>query len=148
MGKYTQGLPLAFLNYTKMHCFACISLMTPWIPFGLFTSYAVYLPLSTPTICPAVFSVPVELSSVYCLFGTTWLSTPSCVSYGLNSYLDGLQSEKTCINIAWYHYLCTICRYRSPAGCRWVTVFQFTTLILLLFCTDSRTIPMVQCYSR
>jgi hypothetical protein len=84
--------------------------------------------------------VSVELFSVYCLFGTTWLNTSSRVSYGPNSYLDGLQSWGTCLAIVWYPYLCTIYRYTSPAGYRWVTVFQFTTLTLHFFCIDLRTI--------
>jgi hypothetical protein len=87
-----------------------------------------------------VCQVSVELFSIYCLFWTTWLNTHSGVSYGLNSYLDGLQLEGTCLTILWYHYSCTIYRSRSPAGCRWVTAFQLTTLTLHLFCTDLRTI--------
>jgi hypothetical protein len=129
------------INHSRMYCFACIPPIPPCIPFGLFASYAVYLPLSTPALWLSVCQVSVELFSIYCLFWTTWLNTHSGVSYGLNSYLDGLQLEGTYLTILWYYYSCTIYRSRSPAGCRWVTAFQLTTLTLHLFVTDLRTIP-------
>jgi hypothetical protein len=127
------------INHFQMHCFACISPITPWIPFGLLASYASDYSLSTLTVWLTARYETVELSLDYCLFGTTWFNTHSHASYALNHYLNCFQLEGTCLAMILYHNFCTIYSSRSPTDCGWIAVFQFTKLTLHLFCADLRT---------
>ena len=63
-----------------------------------------------------------------------WIHPESCVSYGLRwSPIWG--------NLYYYSMVSLYPHYLSLACCRWVTISQFPSLTLHLFCTDLRTIP-------
>jgi hypothetical protein len=65
-------------NHTTHKHFLEHSASTPqWIHFGPFAFGAIGVPLSTLSIRLMARGLNVELSSVYCLFWTTWLYTHS-----------------------------------------------------------------------
>jgi hypothetical protein len=104
-------------------------------------------PLSTPALQSTARCVTVELSLSYCLFGNAWFNPLSRASYGLTSYLDGLQLKGTLHTIILYLYLYTTVRYRSPVGLVWVTAFQVNILTPHLSSADLLTILRWYLYS-
>ena len=74
----------------------------------------------------------------YHLFGTTWLNTPGVLCILWPQLLSGWLPIWG--NLYYYSMVSLYPHYLSLACCRWVTISQFTSLTLHLFCTDLRTI--------